>query len=120
MTTSALRGSLRWRSLRLCSRAPEMTISPALWGTCPRLASGPRVNLVQQVVLVGEVEVLPQIAGCFLARRARQGHVQRDQAGAFAGGAAVAAVAFAGRVARLLDRLLDDLGLRVRRPGLVH
>src|SRR6476620_7315693 len=28
MTTRALRGSLRWRSLRLCSRAPETTISP--------------------------------------------------------------------------------------------
>src|SRR6185295_18387434 len=28
MTTRALRGSLRCRSLRLCSRAPETTISP--------------------------------------------------------------------------------------------
>src|SRR5437763_13727264 len=28
MTTSALRGILRWRSLRLCSRAPAITSSP--------------------------------------------------------------------------------------------
>src|SRR5919106_840413 len=28
ITISELRGSLRWRSLRLCSRAPETTISP--------------------------------------------------------------------------------------------
>src|SRR5438477_160568 len=82
MTTSALRGSLRWRSLRLCSRAPEMTISPAFWGTCSRLASGPRVNVVQQVVGVLEAEVLLQIARCLLARGSREGHVQRDQAGA--------------------------------------
>src|SRR5438876_10217256 len=85
MTTRALRGSLRWRSLRLCSRAPEMTISPALWGTCSRLASGPGVNVVQQVVGVLEAEVLLQIARCLLARRARQGHVPRGQAGALGG-----------------------------------
>src|SRR5215204_4643563 len=28
ITISESRGSLRWRSLRLCSRAPETTISP--------------------------------------------------------------------------------------------
>src|SRR4051794_12239997 len=53
-------------------------------GHMPRLASGSGVNLVEQVVLIVQVEVLPQIAGSFLAWRAAQGHVERDQPGPLA------------------------------------
>src|ERR687895_66388 len=45
ITISELRGSLRWRSLRLCSRAPETTISP-LWLTrINECRAGPGSNL---------------------------------------------------------------------------
>src|SRR3954451_24825222 len=83
MTTSELRGSLRWRSLRLCSRAPEMTISSLCGGTSSRLASGLGVHVVQKTVRVVEVVVLAQIAGCFLPRGATERHVEGDQASPF-------------------------------------
>src|ERR687889_996542 len=115
MTTSALRGSLRWRSLRLCSRAPETTISP-LWineitsvepapartrvriplvadfaqrearGSAAFLSARAGVDLVQQGLGIVQLEVLAQVAGRFGARTAVKGHLEGEQARALGGG----------------------------------
>src|SRR5439155_24219370 len=102
MTTSALRGSASEMSLRLCSRAPEITIwSPppirSLFYDCEQMFAqglGPvgarvgvgassvfdrRVHLVDQRLTLGELEVLRQVALCGRARLAAESHVQGHQ-----------------------------------------
>src|SRR4051794_27128285 len=81
----------------------------------PELAPRAEVNLVQEIFLVPEVEVLPQIAGRFLAWGAREGHVQGDQAGAFA-----SAPAIAPSLTGLFHCFLDDLRLGIGRTRLLH
>src|ERR687884_707271 len=89
ITISALRGILRCRSLRLCSRAPETTISPcdltasSLRGRLAGAATGPAtsgrrlpagagVDLFEDRLGVVEVEVLVQVARGLLARSRRR------------------------------------------------
>src|ERR687886_2958674 len=96
ITISALRGILRCRSLRLCSRAPETTISPcdltasSLRGRLAGAATGPAtsgrrlpagagVDLFEDRLGVVEVEVLVQVARGLLARSPVERHVERDQ-----------------------------------------
>src|SRR5438105_2526006 len=93
ITTSASRGSVREMSLRLCSRAPETTIcSPAAISrafydpeqtfACEvggRSRFDRRVNLVDELERVGELEVLREVALGVGARLAGERHVQRDQ-----------------------------------------
>src|SRR5918911_795836 len=96
ITISALRGILRCRSLRLCSRAPETTISPCdltassvrarLAGAAAgpatsgrRLPASAGVDLFEDRLGVVEVEVLVQVARGLLARSPVERHVERDQ-----------------------------------------
>src|SRR5437868_6659237 len=97
ITVSDPRGIASVMSLRLCSRAPEMTSFSttssleartdvpvrAFPPTAGKSALDGRVDLVDQRRPVGQLEVLLQIAVDLIARGAVQRHVERDQACAF-------------------------------------
>src|SRR5688500_10763691 len=50
-----------------------------LRGHPTRLATGFRVNVLQELVLVRQVEVLLEVAGSFFTRAPTERHVQRDE-----------------------------------------
>src|ERR687886_2766790 len=106
-TTRASRGMASVMSLRLCSRAPEITIWSPGDMSVPRLyererafpsrraavkparrtpadaSADARVDVVQQSLAIVEVEVLGQVAVRLRPRRAAQRHVQGDEPGPF-------------------------------------